>query len=99
MKIWFYHSFKEQKYLSGTKIAGASRKLPKGWETKVAHIIARVANVQRVQQKHNISVPPFKDDNMCNIDPVPVYIDISGNYSWGKNNHGGSQVATGGKEE
>ena len=63
-KNWFYHSFEKRKFLSWTKIAGSSRKLPKGWETKVAHIIARVVNVERAQQKHNIIVPPVKDYNM-----------------------------------
>ena len=85
--------------MSRTKTAGASRKLPKFWETKVTHIIACVANVKRAQQKHNIIVPPVKYDNMCNTDHVPVYIDMAGNYFWGKNNSGGRQVATGGKEE
>ena len=67
--------------MSWTKIAGASRNFPKGWETKVAHIIARVENVQRAQQKNNIIVPPVKYDNMCNTDHVPVYTDMVGNYS------------------
>ena len=79
--------------MSGTKISGASRKLPKGWETKVAHIIARVAKFQRAQQKHNIIVPPVKYENMCNKDHVPLYIDMAGNYYWGENNHGGRQFA------
>ena len=85
--------------MSWTKIAGASRKLPKGLETKVAHIIARVANVQIAQQKHNIIVAPVKDDNMCNTDHVPLYIDMYGNYSWGENISGGRHIATGGKEK
>ena len=75
MKNWFYHGFKKRKSLSWTKIAGASRNFPNGWETKVEHIIACVANVQRSQQKHNIIVSPVKYDNMCNTDHVPVYID------------------------
>ena len=50
IKNWFYHGFKKRKKLSWTKIAGASRKLPKGWETKLAHIIEHAANIQRAQQ-------------------------------------------------
>ena len=62
----------------------------------MAHIIERVASVQRSQQKHNIFVPPIKDDNMCNKDHVPVNIDMAGNYSWGKK-YGGRQIGTGEK--
>ena len=50
MKTWFYHGFKKRKILSWKKIAGASRKLPKVWETKLAHIIEHAANIQRAQQ-------------------------------------------------
>ena len=70
--------------MSWTKIDGAPCKLPKVWETKVAHRIAGVANVQRAQQKYNIIVPPVKYDKICDTDHVPVYIDMAGNYSWGE---------------
>ena len=89
MKEWKIGSITVSRNVKGfscTKIAGAPRKISKGWETKVAHIIARVSKVQIAQQKYNIIVPKVKDDNMCNTDHVPVYIYTAGNSSWGEKN-------------
>ena len=99
LKSWFYYGFKKRKNLSWTRISGASRKLPNGQEKKAAQIIERVARVQSEQHQENIIIPRVKDDNMCNTNHVPVYINMSVEYSWGERNTGGRQVATGGKEK
>ena len=43
--------------------------------------------------------PPILDQYYCNTDHIPVYIDITGNYTWGEINTGGWEIGAGGKEK
>ena len=48
---------------------------------------------------NGLFIPPILDQDYCNTDHILVYIDITGNYTWGGRNTGGRKIGTGGKEK
>ena len=59
-------------------------------------------NMVRTHTKKNDGnriIPSIPDIQWCNIDHVPVYRNLPGNYSWGESGSGRRQVDTGGLEK
>ena len=50
--------------------------------------MSRVGNLQVPKLENVVSIPAVGDDAFVNTDHVPVYRDLTGNYSWGKKNDG-----------
>ena len=98
-KNWFYYGFKFRYNLRYVRLSGASRKLPKGWEGKVAEIITRVGRRQVSHLMEGLVIPAIQDDSFANTDHIPVYRDMPSNYSWVECGTGNKHVATGGAEK
>eukprot|EP00957_Ditylum_brightwellii_P017448 1313735-Ditylum_brightwellii.AAC.2 len=85
MKMCLYKRFIKRFSLSYVRISGASRKLPNDCEEKAAQIIAHVGHDQTPHtDNQGIFIPPIQDEDYCNTDHIPCYIDMTGNYTWGE---------------
>jgi hypothetical protein len=104
MKDWFYHGFCTRYRLSNRKISGAGQKLPDGWQAEHEKIKARV-KLRCVQHEHEYedgvtrTVQGVMDENYCNSDHVPTWIEPVGNYSWGDKDSERRSIGTAGKEK
>ena len=58
-----------------------------------------MANCQVPAVKDGVLIPAIGYDQLVNIYHVPVYRDLSGNYSWGPINDGNTQISTGGTDK
>ena len=56
-----------------------------------------VGKAQTNVVRDGVLIPDVHDDDFCNSDHIPVYIDLVGGYTWGENNLGGQKIGTGGK--
>ena len=46
-----------------------------------------------------VLIPAVHDDNFCNSDHIPFYIDLVSDYTWDENNSRGRKIGTGKKEK
>ena len=101
LKSWFYGGFKKRCKLSKQRISLSGQECPKDWKEKKACINERVAKAQMPSQRPDGSFRPgVTDDNMANIDQVPVYAENHINGQRGRReNHEHRTVGTAGKEK
>ena len=76
------------------------QKLPNNWKEKHACIVRRTANDQMPRQRGDGTFQTgVTDDKMGNTDQVHVYVEIHGNYQWGRReDHHRRMVSIAGRE-